>query len=557
MRGLVIAACLAASACSPAWKRAPHDQQFQTVAPPKLHAQPRADNPSDWWDHVLHSTVLPLGKTVSPARWVGWLIGGRAPLDVNAFGEVPDSAWFENRIGRTPMTPEEAARGPNASGGPAPGPLVVISGKPEGVTPGIVVRDSAGVVWFIKFDAPAYPRMTSGAEIIAAKVLYAAGYHVPETYVIDLALDRLALSPKATTRDRYKRKIKLTPKALDTLLLQLNPSPDGKIHALFSRAVPGVPLGPFSYRGTRRDDPNDRLPHQRRRSLRGLWVFQAWLNNTDTRRQNTLDTFIASDGGRGFVRHYLIDFGDSLGAAGNREKFLSEGYEYRLDWRQIGKRWVSLGLRYPYWLSVKRSPFRSVGIFESKTFDPSRWRPVYANDAFDEATPLDSFWGAAILARITPDHLRAIVETAEYTEPGAAEFIVATLLERRRKLLRYAFSRVLPVVDFRIENDYAVAFTDLGVETGLVRGTPRYRWSARWNHTGGSDPVLARGTVDTPRIDLREAVVAAMTSHRSGFVEDPYITLTLRRAGHDAGVELHVRIVRDRTVPVAIDREVD
>jgi len=46
-------------------------------------------------------------------------------------------------------------------------------------------------------------------------------------------------------------------------------------------------VGPFSYRETRSDDPNDTIPHQDRRVLRGLGVFAAWLNHHDTRSINT------------------------------------------------------------------------------------------------------------------------------------------------------------------------------------------------------------------------------------------------------------------------------
>ena len=42
-------------------------------------------------------------------------------LNTNTLGEVPDSSWFTNRIGRDDMTLEEVLRGPNQVDGPAPG----------------------------------------------------------------------------------------------------------------------------------------------------------------------------------------------------------------------------------------------------------------------------------------------------------------------------------------------------------------------------------------------------------------------------------------------------
>lgn len=545
--------------CAPSWKHGPHDMPFQHTARPKLHTMPKKNAPSDWWDHVQQSTVIPLGKLVSPARYLAAIAGGRSALDINAFGKVPDSTWFENRIGRARRSADELRSGPNRSAGPADGPLTVISGKTEGVSPGLVLRDSDGTVWFVKFDPPAFPELSSGAEIIASKFLYAAGYHVPETFVVDIDLARMGLDPKATTRDRYERKVKLTQDELGVLLTQLNPNPDGTLRALFSRAVPGRPLGPFSYRGSRSDDPNDRLPHERRRSLRGLRVFSAWLNNTDTRRQNTLDTFVSeSDDGRlGWVKHYLIDFGDSLGAAGAREKVLSEGHEHRVDWGEIGKRFLGVGLVYPYWFGVRRSPYRGVGIFEGDVFDPERWAPVTPNLAFDQITPSDTFWAAAILARFTPELVAAVVETARYSEEGAEEHVVQVLIARRARLLEYAFEDMLPLDDVEVKRRYVIEMTDLEVLAELVTEPMEYRWSVRWNRTGGSDRRLDGGSVDTPHFDLRDAVTVAMTEHAAGFKKDPYMTLTVHRVGHEANIELHLRVVRDHIVPVALDREVD
>ena len=54
--------------------------------------------------------------------------------NVNALDEVPNSAWFENRIGLHPIGPEEAARGACAHPplDPEKGPWVVSGAKPDG-----------------------------------------------------------------------------------------------------------------------------------------------------------------------------------------------------------------------------------------------------------------------------------------------------------------------------------------------------------------------------------------------------------------------------------------
>jgi len=551
---------LVTTACAPSWKHAPHDRPFQRVAEPRLHRMPEKNSSWDWWDQLLHAAVLPLGRAVSPAAYLRWLTEGRPALDVNAFGQVPDSPWFTNRIGRRSSSPEEAARGSHREGPPAEGALTVISGKLEGATPGIVVRDSAGVVWYVKFDPPAYPELTTGAEIIASKILYAAGYYVPEMYLLTLDLERLRLAPDAVTRDRYNRRVPLRSRELSVLLVQLNPGREGRLRGLFSRQIPGGVLGPGSYRGVRPDDPNDRIPHERRRSLRGLRFFFAWINNTDARRQNTLDTFIpaSADGRLGYVRHYLLDFGDSLGSGGARDKYTHEGYEYRIDWSELMARFVSLGLRYPYWYDVHRSPYRSIGLFEARVFDPERWVPVYPNPAFLEATAGDEFWAAAIAARFTHEQLAAIVGTADYSSPGAARWVLRVLLERREKLLRSAFAHMLALDSPRIEDDYTVSFDDLEVRTGLRAAPGGFHFSARWNCTLCCDPVLAYGTTEDPRFDLHTAVARARSAYGSDFAHDPYVTLSVWRTVNGRRgprLDLHLRVTRNRLLPVAIHRE--
>jgi hypothetical protein len=556
----VMVATLSASACAPMWKDGPHDRPYQRVARPTPHPMPAREADTDWWDLVLHSSVIPLGRLVSPQRYVGWAIGGRPALDVNDFGQVPDSPWFENRIGRAPID-ARALLSAAGSPGPVDGVLTIIAGKPGGITPGMVVRDSAGVVWFVKIDPPANPEMTTGAEIIADRLLWAVGYHVPEMHIVDLDVRRLSLAPDARMRDAYNRDVHFDEHELRTLLLHLNPSSKGRLRALFSRALPGTPIGSFSYEGTRPDDPNDTIPHERRRSLRGLWVFSAWLNNIDTRRHNTLDTFIPVAAGAplGTVRHHLLDFGDSLGATGSREKYVSEGYAEVLDWREIGKNVLAFGLRYPRWTRVKRSPYRSVGVFEAEVFEPSQWRPRYPNPAFDEATPSDTFWAASILARFDKEHILAAVTAAGYREAGATDYVYRVLRKRREKLLSYAFRNMLALEDPRVVDGYEVVLADLEVQSGLRAPTDGYHYEVRWNRTRARDRVLAVGDASAPSFDVRAAVAAVVRRSPGGFAGDPFLTLSVWRPQGDAKgprADVHLRVVRDHVLVIGIDREV-
>ena len=113
---------------------------------------------------------------------------------------------------------------------------------------------------------------------------------------------------------------------------------DGSYRVILSKATPGRPVGRIRFHGTRADDPNDVVPHEHRRELRGYFVFAAWLNHVDAKGINSLSSLI-TENGRSFIRHYLLDFGSALGSAavGPREGW--EGYEALVEQPgEIGKR---------------------------------------------------------------------------------------------------------------------------------------------------------------------------------------------------------------------------
>jgi hypothetical protein len=568
MRAVVsILLALSLSACAssgPAWRDAPHDRWFQRVPEPKLHALPHKTPHSAWWSALLHTSIRPLGEAISPGNHLDNLFEITEPLDVNAFGQVNDSSWYTNRISRGKMTVADVARGPNELEGPAPGMLSVIGGKVEGATPGLVVRDSAGIVFLVKFDPPAFPEMSSSAEVISAKLLWAAGYNVPENYVVTFELSRLSLAKGAVATGEYGKEIALDEAGLFAIISHVNPFRDGTIRAVFSRYLPGTPAGNFEYRGTRASDPNDLVPHERRRSLRGLRTFSAWINNTDTSGENTYDAFMVSHDNPdlGHLVHYILDFGDSLGAAGVRPKVPNQGYESVLDWPMIARGFFGLGIWYPYWLPVIRSPYRSVGIYEADVFEPARWRPEEPNPAFDRSTALDDYWAASILSRFTPDFMAAVVASVKYTEEGAFEWVLRVLVERQYKLMDHAFSRVLALDDADISSAAVLSMRDLELEAGLLMdaASTSYRYSIRWNRDGRSDVELGDGENMLPVVDLAPAI--ALAQRDADFAEDPFLTVSMWRPKADGELgpktEVHVRVLGSRSAMlVGVDRQVD
>ena len=142
--------------------------------------------------------------------------------------------------------------------------------------------------------------------------------------------------------------------------------PDGRIRAVAVSWLPGRILGAFDMIGRRADDPNDRIPHEQRRSLRASLLLFAWLAVLDPGALNTLDSFV-EESGRHFVRHYFIDFGAGLGSATTHAK--GPRRRRNTSWRWAGA-WRAGALGFyqrPYerqresWCGSRTSTRRSAG----------------------------------------------------------------------------------------------------------------------------------------------------------------------------------------------------
>src|SRR6476661_3194495 len=121
----------------------------------------------------------------------------RRAQNINTVDEVPDGSWFTNRAGRRTLTPEEVARGSNTGSGPSAGRWTIIAAKTDGVTPGFTIRDSSGIVWFLKFDPPGYRGMATGTEAVVAKLFWALGYNITEYYISKLRPSDLFIDQNA------------------------------------------------------------------------------------------------------------------------------------------------------------------------------------------------------------------------------------------------------------------------------------------------------------------------------------------------------------------------
>ncbi len=453
-------------------------------------------DPNLLWDMIHDSVVLPIGRHTRPDRLVrriGTIFGGEhvpPAVNVNPLDEVPNSTWFTNRIGLYPMTPAEVEHGAPPGRGPeTEGPWTVKSAKTEGVSPGFVIEDRRGDRYLIKFDPPGALGMTTRAGVVSARILHAAGYHVPNDNVVTFLPETLRLDEDVRIKLEDGSKRPMTVEDLDLILARVDPLPDGRYLAIASQYIAGRPVGCYSFHGRRESDPNDRIDHQHRREQRGLRVFAAWLNHYDTKQHNTLDAYVRREGSDSYyLRHYLIDFASTLGtgAAGNVPRY---GWEYTIDLLPVLGRTFALGLHEDPWRRLADpEPGSEVGYWESERFDPQDFKPMQPNSAFANMTHRDAYWAAKIVSAFADDHLAAAVRAAEYRDPAEEAYVIRILRERRDAIARAYFDKI-PPLDFFVVSGEDLCFRDLGVERGIypASGT-RYRARVRGVDAGRQGP---------------------------------------------------------------------
>ena len=394
---------------------------------------------------------------------------GRA-LATNALDEVPDSTWFTNRIGVRDLTLAELAAGPATIDSPElHKPFTIKGTKVGGSEVGFTIADARGEKFMLKFDTRRFPEQETATDVIVGKLLWACGYNVTEDFIVDLRRDDLVMAPDATLTDKLGDKHPLDRADVDRLLTKVEIEPDGRIRAYASRWLAGKPLGGHPGEGVRADDPNDRIPHELRRDLRGSYAMFAWLDHVDVQESNYLDTWVTDprDKHRHYVKHYLLDFGKSMGVMATTGRDPRRGHAYVVDLGDMARSMVSAGLLERSWEDRHVPRLRGVGLLDAETFDPGKWKPDYPSYLpFLTADRFDKFWGAKILIRLTRQQIHAIVETGRYSDPRVTEYITDTLVARQRKTAEHWFSRVDPLDRFSIAAD-SLCFDDLAIVHGF------------------------------------------------------------------------------------------
>jgi len=430
------------------------------------------------WDGADNMVFRPLSDALA-------VEASTEAVNVNSLDEVPDSAWFTGRLGAREFSlaelvqgackPEEILHPEGATDGGWP----IDKGKSNGSSPGFRVNIPGQGKYMFKSDEPVFER-PSAASVIGAAAYNAVGFFTSCEQVIYFKPSLLALKPGLHSAANFSDEKPFDMKALQRVLSKL--SRRGPLVRMQASAwLPGQPLGPFRYEGRRDDDPNDVIPHQDRRELRGGRLLAAWLDHFDSREQNTMDTWQTTGhapDAPGWIIHYYLDTSDCLGSEWAWDGISRRlGRSYVFDWGDVSSDFVTLGLRRRPWELVQRTPGRELfGYFEYEHFVPEDWKMEYPNPAFSRMTERDGAWMARILSHFTPEMVRALAQLGDFSDPSNAEYLARILEARLQRILARYLTRLSPIADLRVEGG-KLCGVDLA-RRRQVRPEREYRYTA-------------------------------------------------------------------------------
>ena len=194
-------------------------------------------------------------------------------------------------------------------------------GKDGRSSPGFRVIVAGKGKYLFKGEPPEQPERPSAASVIGAAAYAAVGFGTSCEQIGGLRPSLLKLTPGLQHKGNFGGIEPFDQRVVDKILADA-PHRGGLVRMQASAWLPGYLLGPFSYKGTRADDPNDVIAHDDRRELRGGRLLAAWLDHFDAREQNTMTSWITDapggkskpDASPGHVVHYYLDTSDCLGS---------------------------------------------------------------------------------------------------------------------------------------------------------------------------------------------------------------------------------------------------
>ncbi len=361
-------------------------------------------------------------------------------LDVNAIDEVVTSSWWN-----PPTDPNNPLAGYGAIGPPKE-PVTLHDGPvPTQRRGAIRMVDARGVKYTLLLDPEGRRGLYSTAAIVASRLLFALGYHVPEAWAVELENGRLAVA----------------------------------------LAWPiGEDLGPTQpYKG-RFDDPNDQIARKDRRTLRVLPTVLAWIGKRDLDVGDLRDMYFGTSP-KGHVMHYVMGLEGALGVDA-LERHLELLADPDRPAERSSERLFTLGLGAPADLDPPTTYGPGFGMW-SVDVDPDDFDPSPPFEPQRYVTPADHIWIGKRLASLSRVVIAEAVRAAPLDDRGRA-LIIERLEVRRRALAAGALAWGTPLDPLSVgvmpDGGLRLRLFDRALTAGLARkdGTG---WTATLFDGGG------------------------------------------------------------------------
>jgi hypothetical protein len=443
--------------------------------------------------------------------------------DINALDEVPRSSWFD-------PTRED----PDEEQGPPIAPFSVVLSDPESGQGGLAISDVRRIRYELARDPPARPELRTAGAALSARLFNAVGWRAPEVHVVTIVRHELRTSSPAgaAVADAFMQQ-PLAPSGSSSSASTISVMRSNlRVRAM--RWPVGIDVGPTPVGGTRDGDPNDRVPHTERRTLRALKLMLFWIgaNRLDP---NALHDSYEGQPGAGHLLHWIVGLDDALGAnAVNDEEDARLGGEGRSFGANALTAFVTLGLglRHPPPLQTSWPALGDYQVHAS----PARFEPQPPFEPFDRLLPADSYWAAKRIAAVSDADLRRAVASAQMSDAASAARALFVLEARRSSLLAWAFAAVTPA-EIESISEERLTLRDEAIARGLE---PAATSAYAIDFLDGEGSPLSPPLHLTPKGALIEV---PLPSPRTDYL---IVRASVRRGRHDAARPCELHLVHDR-----------
>jgi len=366
--------------------------------------------------------------------------------DVNALDEVPPSTWYE------PLLTKRAPSG-NANASPPTFPFIALDESPTTSPDALVVGDAKGVRYELLTDPPDKPGLHTAAEVLGSLLLRSLGLRAPRAWIVGVPESTLS-SNGAEARKR-----------LEAWLARKAALVGGSRRVSATLWPPGIDVGIASDFSLRGDDPNDRVEHANRRTLRAMRIFAHWMGWTSFGVKSTRDVYVGEPG-KGHLVHFMTGVSRAFGTQDLQDL-------PRLD-EQAGSLWWHLGtfgLAPVPTTPAKIAAFPSLG-YLSETLVPGDFDVSPPYSPFVRLTPGDEYWAGKRLIDAGEDAIRIGIEATELPDNASAH-LEKVLNKRRRALIAHATAVVTPL-DVAANAGRTVWFKDRAIAAGVAQRKGTY-----------------------------------------------------------------------------------